>query len=213
MEIYMRKFVVFLFSLVLIGCASGQGGMFGPGRFEVVEADMRFSDTGNSIHTSRNNRVSSKSIAGGVHIDGSGVFINPVLTRSSSGELLLLGFSIENMTSHDTAFGSPNRLGNIQRISFLVDGSNPIILNASSGSTDWSDVISYNTVTRSASSDIQESAMVSLGVEEYQRILRAREVAIQIQGSIRSVGYEYSDISNSFIPNLREFYDSYIAHK
>src|SRR5690625_1416342 len=128
METQMRTLIVFLISLVIVGCASGQGGMFGPGRFEVVEADMRFSNTGNEVFTSRNNRISSKSIAGGVHIDGSGVFINPVLTRNSSGELLLLGFSIENMTSHDTTFGSPNRLGNIQRITFLIDGVDSIIL-------------------------------------------------------------------------------------
>ncbi|WP_350547132.1 MULTISPECIES: hypothetical protein [unclassified Pseudoalteromonas] len=207
----MKTLIVLLISLVIAGCASGQGGMFGPGRFEVVEADMRFSNTGNEVFTSRNNRISSKSIAGGVHIDGSGVFINPVLTRSSPGELLLLGFSIENMTSHDTTFGSPNRLGNIQRITFLIDGGDPIILSASSSSTDWSDVISYNTVTRSASSNIQESAMVSLSVDEYKRILGANEMAVQIQGSIRTAVYENSDISSSFIPNLREFHDAFIT--
>ncbi len=86
-------------AITLSGCA-GQGGMFGPGKFEVVQADTRFSPDGNTVILSKNNRISSKSIAGGVHIDGTGVFINPSVTKSKSGQVALLSLNITNMTQH-----------------------------------------------------------------------------------------------------------------
>lgn len=210
----MKKMTVLLMTAFLFGCAGGQGGMFGPGEFEVTKADARFSKNKNQIFTSINNRISSKSIAGGIHINGGGVFLNPVLTKSEkSGEVLLLGFSIENMTSHDTTYGSPNTLGTIQSIVFLINDDEPIVLKVRSGSADWSDVISYNSVTRSASSSIIESGQAYLSMGSYKKILSAQELAVKIQGSKRSVVYESKDISKSFIPNLRQFYEMYALKK
>jgi hypothetical protein len=210
----MKKTTILLISAFLFGCTGGQGGMFGPGKFEVTKADARFSKSKNQIFTSTNNRISSKSIAGGIHIDGTGVFVNPVLTKSEkSDEILLLGFSIENMTSHDTTYGSPNTLGAIQSIVFLINDSDPIVLKVRSGSADWSDVISYNSVTRSASSSIIESGIAYLSMGSYKKILSAQELAVKIQGSKRSVVYENKDISKSFISNLRHFYELYALEK
>lgn len=207
----MRKIIILLLSFYLFGCATGQGGMFGAGKFEVMEADSRFSESNDRIFTSKNNRISSKSIAGGVHIDGRGVFVNPMMTKSAdSHKVLLLGLSIENMTSHDTSYGSPNTLGTIQSIAFLIDNQEPIVLEAHSSSTEWSDVIDYNSVTRSASSDIVESGMVALSAEEYEKIISSQSLAVKVQGSKRSVVYESEDISDSFVQNLQQFYNSYV---
>ena len=198
----------------LFGCVAGQGGMFGAGEFTIVKADDRFSKSKNQIFTSANNRISTKSIAGGYHIDGSGVFINPVMTKTpDSSKILLLGLSIENMTFQSTAYGSPNTLGIIQRIAFLPDNNPPIVLNVHSGSVDWSDLVTYNSVSRSASTDIIESGIADLSLDDYKKILVAKSLAVKIQGSKRSMVYENDDIAASFIPNLKQFYDANALNK
>lgn len=71
-------------------------------------------------------------------------------------------------------------------------------------------VINYNSVTRSASSDIIESGMVTLSAKEYEKIISAESLAVKIQGSKRSAVYESKDISESFVPNLQQFYNLYV---
>ena len=196
--------------VILTGCA-GQGGMFGPGSFEIKQADTRFTEQKNPVFFSRNNRISSKSNVGGIHIDGSGVFINPTVMKSRDmGMILLLGFSIANMTSHDTAFGSPNTLGVIQKITFLLNGTKPIILPVKNGDVEWGDTVSYNTVTQSASSSIVEQGSAFLSPEQYREIISSESVAVQIQGSKQTATYEAKDISDSFIPNLKDFFHQYV---
>jgi len=196
--------------VILTGCA-GQGGMFGPGSFEIKQADTRFTEQKNPVFISRNNRISRKSIAGGIHIDGSGVYINPTVMKSrDTGTILLLGFSIANMTNHDTAFGSPNTLGTIQKITFLLNGTKPIILPVNNGDVEWGDTISYNTVTQSASSTIVESGSAFLSPEKYLEIISSESIAVQIQGSNRTATYEAKDISDSFITNLKNFFHQYV---
>lgn len=202
-----KLFVIsaFFASLVLSGCA-GQGGLFGPGKFEITQADNRFDPSENTIITSKNNRISSKSVAGGMHIDGTGVFINPVLTKSKSGQVIVLSLSIANLTSHDSKFGSPNSLGVPQSISFFGEASKPIKLSIVAGDKQWSDTISYNSVTKSASSDIIESGLAPISIDQFKEIMSSPTLAVQIVGSKRSVTYEPSDISKDFQKNLREFY-------
>jgi len=204
------KIIILGTIVVLAGCA-GQGGMFGPGTFEVGQADTRFTMQKNPVFMSRNNRISSKSIVGGIHIDGSGVFVNPTVIKSkNTGNVLLLGFSIINMTDHDTMYGSPNTLGVMQQITFLLNGTKPIILPIKNGDVEWGDTVSYNSVSKSASSSIVESASAFLSVQQYKEIISAQSIAVQIQGSKRTVIYESSDLSDSFIPNLKKFFQQYV---
>lgn len=207
----MKNLVTTFLFLALVGCATGQGGMFGPGKFEVIQADSRFSSTNNVIYTSLNNRISSKSIAGGIHIDGSGVFVNPVLTKSpDQSKVLYLGLHIDNMTSYDSTYGAPNRLGSIETITFLIDNGKPLILEVNNNKNEWSDVVSYNSATHSASSQIIESGVAMLSLEEYSSIISARTLAVKIRGSKRSIVYETKDISKGFVANLKQFYDFYV---
>jgi len=198
-------FSVISIALALSGCA-GQGGMFGSGKFETVQADTRFDPNGNNVILSKNNRISRKSIAGGVHIDGTGVFINPSVTKSKSGQVIMLSLNITNLTSHDTIWGSPNSLGVPQSISFLIDGEKPIQLKIMAGDKEWSDTISYNSVTKSASSDIVESGIAPISIEQYKEIMSAQSLAVQITGLKRNATYEASDISKDFQKNLQDFY-------
>jgi hypothetical protein len=190
---------------------AAHAGLFGPGKFEVKQVDSRFSENKNPTWTSENNRISKKSIAGGMHIDGSGVFVNPAVTKDAeSGKVVWLALAIVNRTSYDTAYGSPNTLGDPQEISFLVNEAAPIVISIQKGDTRMADTSSYNSVSKSASRDIMESGIAVLTPDQYQQIVDAKTLAVKITGSKRSVVYEVKDIAKTFVPNLRSFFDSYV---
>jgi len=183
-------------------------GLFGPGKFEIVQTDSRFDASGNVSLASRNNRISKKSIAGGTHLDATGVFVNPSVTKDGkTGQPVVLGLVILNKASFDTTYGSPNTLGIIQEIAFAPESGPPIVLPVIGGDHDWSETTSYNTVTQSASKDIAESGIAPITLEQYQAIVSAKSVAVRIVGSKRSVTYEAKDLAPSFLPNLKTFLD------
>lgn len=186
--------------------------LFGLGKFKVSQTDDRFSTNGLTTYSGLNNRISKKSVAGGVHIDAKGMFVEPVaIKRKADSALIGLSFFVHNETDFDTGYGAPNSIGAPQRITFLVDGGAPIALAISNGNRKWSDVTSYNSVTRSASSRITETGFADLTTEQFKRIIGATTLAVKIEGSGRSVVYEAKDISKAFIPNLSGFYASYLA--
>ena len=177
----------------------------------VEQSDDRFSADGVTTYLGHNNRISKKSIAGGIHVDDKGMYVEPVATlRISDRALMGLGFFIHNETDYDTAWGGPNRIGVPQRITFLPNGGQPISVAITSGSSKWGDRIAYNSITNSASSAVRESGFAELSVEQFQQIALATTIAVKIEGSERSVVYEERDISKTFLPNLRMFYSSYV---
>jgi hypothetical protein len=121
-----------------------------------------------------------------------------------------LALAIVNRTSYDTAYGSPNTLGDPQEISFLVNEAAPIVISIQKGDTRMADTSSYNSVSKSASRDIMESGIAVLTPDQYQQIVDAKTLAVKITGSKRSVVYEVKDIAKTFVPNLRSFFDSYV---
>lgn len=207
----MKIFAMSLIALALCsGCNSTQGGFFGPGKFTMSEADNRFNETNNTIFTSSNNRISSKSIIGGTHIDADGVFFNPAVVKDSQGNAISLSMHIKNKTSYDTKYGSPNRLGLLETVSFAPDGQPPIIKKVRGADNDWSSATSYNTVSQSASSDILESGRVMLSVSEYESIMNAASLAVRVTGREGTVTYEPEDISPDFRINLKTFFNAHI---
>ncbi|GAA0679173.1 hypothetical protein [Rheinheimera tangshanensis] len=193
--------------LTLTGCA-GQGGLFGVGEFEIIETDNRFNPTGESLIISKNNRISTKSIAGGVHIDSNGVYVNPSVTKSKDGGEISVSLLIVNHTSHDTAFGSPNVLGKPERISFLIDNGKLIELKIFDAEHEWADTRYYNSGTRSVYTQIMESGVAPLTKSQYREIMQAKNLVVKLVGTKRSVTYEASEISQSFQENLSLFYQN-----
>lgn len=186
--------------------------LFGPGKFKIEQTDDRFSTSGLATYVGRNNRISKKSVAGGVHIDGTGMFVEPLaIRRKADGALVSVGFYIHNETEYDTAYGSPNRIGVPQRITFLPNGGQPISITVENGGSKWGDRSSYNTISRSASSRIQESGFADLSIEQFQNIANATTLAVKIEGSERAVVYNERDISRTFLANLRTFNAAYVS--
>ena len=200
--------VVVAAALCLGPLPAANAGLFGPGKFEIVQPDIRFDQSGTVVLSSKNNRISKKSIVGGSHLDENGVYVNPVVVKDmQSGRVLELGLVILNRTGYDTNYGSPNTLGLIQEIAFAPDSGPPILLPVVGADYEWSKATTYNPISNSASKDIKESGLAPLSVEQYQAIASAKSVVVRIVGSERSVTYEAKDLTPAFMPNLRTFLD------
>lgn len=203
-----KNLAVLAAALWIGSMSAAHAGLFGPAKFEILQADSRFDESGNVVLSSRNNRISKKSIVGGTHLDANGVYVNPTVKRDRhSGQLVELGLVILNKTGFDTTYGSPNSLGIIQEIAFATDLGKPIVLPVIGGDFSWSETTSFNSVTQSASKDIEESGLAPLTVEQYEAIISAESVAVRIVGSKRTVTYEAKDLTPAFIQNLKSFLD------
>lgn len=188
--------------------------LFGLPKFKVEQSDDRFSIDGLTTYSAMWNRISKKSLAGGTHIDAKGVFVEPIVIKNrSNGSLQRLAFFIRNEAFYDTAYGAPLTFGTLKKITFLTGEGMPIALAIEKPESRWNDVTSYNSVTKSASSGILESGFAPVTPDQYQRILAATGLAVKVEGDKRSMIYETKDISKTFIPNLKSFYDGYVATK
>lgn len=199
----LRLFCLSVFiSALLSGCAAPQ--------FNVRQADTRFSGSANALLVSDGNRISSKSIAGGRHIDNRGVFVNPYVEKdAATGLAVRFGLAVVNKASSDTVTGNVNRLGTIKEISFLLDDGRLIKLQLRDAEIASPGVAVYNTIGRYASMEYEESARATVTREQLEQLANAPALSCQIVGSIQTTTYEKADIAPSFQANLRAFLDSY----
>lgn len=190
-------------ALVLSGC--------GAGKFAVKTADTRFSENKNPVYLSENNRISTKSIAGGFHIDDKGVFVNPFVAKDAdTGEVTVLGFNVLNKTSYDTIMGGPNQLGVIQEVVFRLENGEIITLDVINQENRTSDTILYNSVSRSAGYDKWESGMVTISKADFAKLASASSISAKISGTKQSAIYETGDVSAAFLANIKQFYENYV---
>lgn len=203
---------IVLASTLSLGTPVAAQGLFGPGKFKVEQTDDRFSTSPTTMFVGHNNRVTKKSPVGGIYMGSQGFYLDPVVVKSrADGKVTQVGFVVENRTELDTTYGSPNSLGSLQRVSFLVDGGRLIVATVSAPEQRFSDHVDYNTISRSASSGLNESGMVYIQLADMAALAQAKNVAIQVQGTSRSWTIEADDISKSFLQNIGTFYQQQVA--
>jgi hypothetical protein len=187
-------------------------GLFGVPKFKVEQSDDRFSTDGLTTYSGHFNRISKKSLAGGIHIDASGVFVDPVaIKRRSDNTVVALSFFVHNETTEDTTGVSGLlSLGRPYKITFLTGEGEPIALSIDRGTRNWSDVTHYDRVTNTASTHVSESGFAELSLEQYRRIMDAPQLLAKLDGEKRSMVYEAKDVSKNFQINLHAFWDRYI---
>lgn len=182
-------------------------GLFGPGRFTIEQTDDRFSTSPTTMVIGRNNRVTKKSPVGGIYISGQGLYLDPVVVKSrADGRLVRVGFVVENRTEIDTTYGSVNSLGSLRRVSFLVNGSQLIPATVTAADRQFSDSITYNSISNSASSGLSEGGMIYLKAEDMAVLANASTVAVQVEGTRQTWTIEAKDVSKPFLVNIRAFY-------
>ena len=193
-----------LISFLLAGCVLSP--------FKIKEADMRFSAGTEKLYISENNRISSKSIVGGIHLDSMGVYLNPFASKSkiNSSGFDSLGLSIINKTDYDTNYGDVNQFGMIRQVIFLFPDGELMTLNVTSQDSDTSGGIYYNSVSRSASYDKYEYGSVNMTKAQFEKIATSRSISCKIIGSKTSATYEESDIDKKFLVNILDFYNKHV---
>lgn len=208
----MRGHTLLIAAAAALTVSPASAQLFGLGKFKVEQTNDRFSTDGLATYVGRNNRISKKSVAGGTHIDGTGMFVEPrVSRRKADGSLVSVGFFIHNETERSSTYGNANGIGIPQRIIFILDGGQPISVAITNGSSTSSDYVSYNSISGSASMAIQESGFADLTAEQFRRIAGAGTIAVKIQGSERDAVYNERDISKSFMANLKAFDAMYVS--
>lgn len=186
-----------LVAVLLAGCA-------GPG-YKVTQLDDRFSDF--RTYAADGNRISTKSIAGGIHIDGKGLQINPLAEFTRSGELFALHLALMNVTDYNTQYGAPNSIGTPRAVDFLADGQRISI--PLSGEHRYADTVLSNSVDRSLTVNISEYGVGSISPENFAAIVEASDLVVRVTGSKQSHTYENEDVLPSFRANMRDFYTRY----
>lgn len=88
-----------------------------------------------------------------------------------------------------------------------------IVGQVSAGAAATDDRITYNSISNSASSGVAESGYVYLTVSDMAAIAGATSVVVKVEGSIRSCTFEARDISKHFLPNVRTFFNEWVASR
>ncbi len=189
--------------LGLVGC--------GPGQFTVKQSDDRFTENKNPLLISENNRISSKSAQGGVYVNDKGIYLNPFVEKSkTTNQVIALGFNVINKTDYNTMTGDIDQLGLLNEVVFRINDGQLITLRVAAAENTTPGTVSFNTVARYASSDKSETGIVSISRSDYEKLIGATAISFKIAGTKRSRVYEEKDISSSFLPNLRQFYQTYV---
>ena len=206
----LRVVVGLLMCNSILGTASA--GMVGPAKFEISQLDDRFSDGPLFTYIGSNNRISKKSPVGGMYLDASGLYLDPFAIKTrADGHISKVGFFFHNETDVSTNYGSPNSVGVPQSLTFIIDGAKHISARIVQGDSTIGERVQFNSVTRSASSDVRETGYVYISSDDMASIARATSIAIKIEGSKRSVVYDEKDIAKGFLANVATFYALKIA--
>lgn len=186
-------------------------GPWGSPKFTVQQSDDRFRADALTTISSDGNRISKKSIAGGIHIDKQGVYLNPVVTFDrNTHEIARLSLDLFNVSDRFSGIGAPNSFGRPYRVSFLTGEGAPIVLDVAQGGQRFGEP-NCPAVTSTCTTSLIEGGLVTLSLEQYRRLMNATALAIKIDGSERSRVYEVADIAPTFIANLKTFHDTYLS--
>jgi hypothetical protein len=200
MRLNMKMSIALCSAVLLTGCATMQ--------FEIKEADTRLTNISDAFIFSENNRISTKSIAGGLHIDNEGVFVNPFVIKSvGDSSIKAIGFVVKNITQVTTIGGGPNTLGDIRELNCILNGKNQITINLHKQNSAQGDTIGYNTIARYAYIDKVEGAVAITTIQQFKEFSAASAIACRVTGTVRSVIYEEKDVSPQFLQNIRRFYE------
>jgi hypothetical protein len=181
-----------------------------PPPFEVRET-TRLDDTGQHHHviSAKGNRLSAKSVSGGTIIDELGVYLNPVVVNDDDRFPESLGIAILNHTTHDTRMGRPNALGVPRLLIFVLDGKTlglPIL-----GGTEKLGQTIYDPLGAYVVTDLKESGIAPVTLEQYSAIVSAKNVRVRIVGTRQAADYAMAELDAGFLPNLRGFFAMYVS--
>lgn len=187
------KYILFTIVLILAtACASLE--------FRINKEDDKFSDlTKPKIITGENNRLSTKSSQGGIHIDKKGVYLEPyALIDRITGEIKNIGFYYYHINSMDGIFG-------VNPTIIIINSKNERIeLKIELKDIDIID-LGWNDISKNFHDVSTESGTVDISQGKFEKIANAEWIEVKIEGSKRTQTYGKEDIAKNFISNLQKF--------
>ncbi len=189
-------FLVVSVILALYGC--------GAPSFIIKSLDDKFSDPNQPFGTiGQNNRLSTKSSKGGIHIDNKGVYIDPFVFRDrKTNEIVSIGFYINHF-----AFDISDGFNPIEEIIFITDKSDRISLEVKSKGFNF-DIGNWNTISKNYNTTFSESGTAVTTLEDFKKLVAANWIEAKIIGKDRTQTYDKDDVSNEFLINLKNFYSA-----
>lgn len=192
----MIRIFPFLISTILlfVGCASAP-------QFKVFRIDDKFSKPDDPYGmVGENNRLSTKSTTGGIHIDNKGIYLDPFIFRSRiNGNILSSGFYVSHYNFDSTGAFLP-----IREVIFLLNGKDLIEAKVSDNIDDFH-INGWNTVSREYNTTFTEKGIARMPFSDLTRIARSNSVEVKIRGDKRICIYSANDILPSFLPNIKMF--------
>ncbi len=191
----MKKVVMFsVIALFLFGC-------LGVPPFEIISLQDKFSSKEDNLgYSGLNNRLTNKSTMGGVHIDNTGIFLNPFVWKNQkTKEITHLGFHFQHITA-DVNMG----FNFIENIVFLTKEGTRIELNFTNRDFDFK-VNDWNSVTGEFNTKHKESAFCKISKQNFLALSNSKGYDVKLTGNNLNLTLTPSEVDIKFMLNLKKF--------
>lgn len=197
-KIFCKALLVIAALGILSGCASVPP-------FKIIPTDDKFSDSSKQYgFIGAFNRLSKKSSQGGIHVDGKGVYLDPFVYKDrKTNEIIKIGFDVShyNWSVYDG-------FRPIKKVIFLTDWKDRIVLKVKSFDANFK-VNSWNTISKEYNTSFNEKGSGLLSKADFYRLAHAQYLEVKIVGRKKSQTYDKGEVLESFLKNLRTFYDAH----
>ncbi|MFK5949262.1 MAG: hypothetical protein QM500_10900 [Methylococcales bacterium] len=197
---YILIFAVFLMS-----------GCMGPGKFAVKQSVSDPIHGGTEVVlTSTNNRVSNKDPDGNYYAYQDGLYLNPYVAKDKGQALI--GFDVTWTSTRTTLAGlngnNPASVGPLMKMDIKADD---VVYSFNLKNQEFRHGgLEANQFSDDVSLEEQDSATATLSKLEYEAIMNATNLVIEITGTSGSFYYKEELLAEHFKKNLKSFYDSHL---
>lgn len=198
-RIFFVPFVVFFMS----GCL----GLTKPDFQISTSQSDKFADKAKLKIYSEYNRLSTKSICGGIHIDDKGVYIDPIASFDNNQKLEKLSLVVlyYNLIGTDALSNAACGKGfePIQEIIFLADGKR-ISIKLKPFNSDIK-YYNWNNISKGFDGIFREDSAGIIALDELSIIANAKNLDVKIVGGKNSQTFDNNELEDDFKTNLKSF--------
>lgn len=193
-----QRHIALGFVVVLAACAAAVAGRYG------VKSDVdKFQD--NEVHITMSGGVIDADYLG---IVANAAEFNPFVVRSKDGKILASGivFTLERVGGSDWL----NITKGSTATFLLNEGADKVVAEAGTGKIDYAVTAPQGTVYTTK----YDLGVFSLSSQELRRLAMTKTIEVRVSGASSQIDFPRkpnNHIVDSFIPNLRRFYEEEIA--
>ncbi len=182
----------------MTGCASPE--------FTITTEQDAYKSAQSVLVRGENNRISTRTLMGGTHIDQKGLYIDPYLEKDrQTGATVRLGFNIAHRTSNDYIGSQRMQYGSIKEIVFKTDQGELIALQVTDTAISTAGHANDNFMAKYAQDAYTERGNARITPADLARLANAARVSAKVSGSNQSFVYEEKDVEPAFLENIRKF--------